>query len=80
MYFVPDMEQFKSGMNHYRELDLPFEDAFGHLVLEAEDAVKEVASIINNKYEAEPVYKQRMEEFFYNEDNYAEALYNYLMS
>lgn len=80
LYFVPDMEQFKSGMNHYRELDLPFEDAFGHLVLEAEDAVNEVRRIVDNKYEAEPVYRQRMENFFYDEENYAEALYNYLMS
>lgn len=25
LYFVPDYGQFKAGMNHYRELDLPFE-------------------------------------------------------
>ncbi|MCC8149907.1 MAG: CDP-glycerol:glycerophosphate glycerophosphotransferase, partial [Lachnospiraceae bacterium] len=25
LYFMPDMDQFLSGMNHYRRLDLPFE-------------------------------------------------------
>lgn len=79
LYFVPDMDQFKSGMNHYRELDLPFEDAFGRLVLEAAEAVDEVEHIINNDYKPESLYKSRMDGFFYEKDNYAEALYDYLM-
>lgn len=79
LYFVPDMDQFKSGMNHYRELDLPFEDAFGRLVLEAGDAVAEVERIVNNGYEAEKLYKSRMDGFFYEKENYAESLYEYFM-
>ncbi len=78
-YFVPDMDQFKSGMNHYRELDLPFEDAFGNLVLEAGDAVKELERIINNNCEPEKIYKDRMEKFFFEEkESYADELYKYL--
>lgn len=79
MYFVPDMDQFKSGMNHYRELDLPFEKAFGDLVLEADDAVKEVISIIRRDFETEQVYEGRMREFFFETDHCAEALYQYLI-
>lgn len=79
MYFVPDMDQFKSGMNHYRELDLPFEKAFGNLVLEADDAVKEVTDIIERNFEMEPLYEERMKGFFFEHDNYAEGLYEYLI-
>ncbi len=80
LYFVPDMDEFKSGMNHYRELDLPFEDAFGRLVLEASDAVNELENIVNNNYKAEEIYMDRMKDFFIEKDNYAEALYDYLMN
>ncbi len=78
MYFVPDMDQFKSGMNHYRELDLPFEDAFGNLVLEPEDAVLELIRLIKRDGRPDKDYYKRMLGFFYEHNKYAEGLYKYL--
>lgn len=78
IYFVPDMEQFKSGMNHYRELELPFEEAFGPLVLEAEEAVDEVTKIVSNRFRQKKLYAERMSAFFYKREHYAEGLYQYL--
>lgn len=80
IYFVPDMDQFKSGMNHYRELDLPFEKAFGHLSLEAEDAVEELITIVERKFVPEPVFTERMEHFYFELEDCAEQLYEYLLN
>ena len=80
MYFVPDYDQFKSGMGHYRELDLPFEKAFGHLVLDAEDAVQEVARIIHRNFTVEPVFSERMQHFYFDfSGGCAESTYQYCM-
>lgn len=80
MYFVPDYLEFKSGMNHYRELDLPWEKAFGNLAIDAEKAVDEVIRIINNNFVPDPVFKERMDSFFLPLENCAEKLYDYLMN
>ena len=78
MFFVPDMDQFKSGMNHYRELDLPWEKSFGNLVLEPENAVDEVIRIIENDFVTDTIFKNRMEKFYLPMKNCSEALYDYL--
>ena len=41
MYFVPDYDLFKSGMNGYCRLDLPLEEGFGPFVQNEEDAVNQ---------------------------------------
>lgn len=79
MYFVPDMIQFKSGMNQYRKLDLPFEKAFGKLTTEPEAAVQEVVRIIDNDFIPDKEYKDRMDSFFLPLENCSEKLYQYLM-
>ncbi len=78
LYFVPDYGQFKAGMNHYRELDLPFEEAFGPLVLEAEKAVEEVKKMAELKFEPQQPYKERMDKFYYPLENCAEELYKFV--
>lgn len=78
LYFVPDYAQFKSGMNHYRDLDLPFSEAFGPLALSAKDAINSLEKILKNNCEPEKIYKERMEGFFYSLDNCAERLYQYI--
>ena len=80
LYFVPDYGQFKAGMNHYRELDLPFEKAFGSLVLDPDGAVEEIKKAAENGFEPEPVYAERMRNFYYPLENCAEALYNEVSS
>lgn len=79
MYFVPDYVQFKSGMNHYRDLDLPFEKAFGHLSTDPEKAVNDLLTIIGNKFIPEKIFSDRMENFYYPLENCAEGLYQYVM-
>ena len=80
MYFVPDYEQFKSGMGHYKDLDLPFDKAFGHLVLEAQDAVDEVRNVAERDFEVEPVFHDRMKDFYFDfSGGCAAALYQYCM-
>ena len=80
MYFVPDMAQFKSGMNQYRELDLPFEKAFGNLTTTPDEAVEELIGIIDNKFIPDSVYQKRMDNFFLPLEQCEETLYNYLIS
>lgn len=79
MYFVPDYPQFKSGMNHYRDLDLPFEDAFGKMFTQADEAADCLCQIINNKFIPEEIYAERMKKFYFDFDgNCAENLYQYI--
>ena len=78
MYFVPDYSQFKAGMNQYRELDLPFDKAFGKLVTDVEGAVNELGRIIENGLIPDPVYKERMDKFFLPMKDCCEDLYNQL--
>lgn len=80
MYFVPDYEQFKSGMNHYRKLDLPFEDAFGNMSDNPEDAVQEFLRLANQDFQPDEKFYQRMQQFFYPLENCAENLYQYIMN
>lgn len=80
LYFVPDYGQFKAGMNHYRELDLPFEKAFGPLVLDPDGAVEEIKKAAENSFDPESIYAERMRSFYYPLENCAEALYNEVSS
>lgn len=77
-YFVPDMDEFKAGLHSYRELDLKYEDAFGKLCLTGDDLVNEVIKLIDNNFEMEPLYKERMENFFFKVDNRKDKLYEVL--
>lgn len=79
IYFVPDYEEFTSGMNQYRELDLPFDKAFGNLVYEADRAVDEVEKIINRKMEPEEIFVERMQKFYLPMGDNSEKVYQYLL-
>ena len=68
MYFVPDYDMFKSGMNDYRKLDLPLEEGFGPMAIEAEDAVKCISDIVKNGGKPDKIYYDRMDGFFLNYD------------
>lgn len=68
MYFVPDDEMFRAGMNDYRKLDLPLEEGFGPLALNAEQAVEFLCGLVNRNGEPEAVYQQRMDGFFLHKD------------
>lgn len=79
MYFVPDYPQFKSGMNHYRDLDLPFEDAFGHMFTDAHKAAECLCNIIDRDFVPEEPFGERMKNFYFDFDgNCAENLYKFV--
>ena len=79
MYFVPDYPQFKSGMNHYRDLDLPFEDAFGHMFTDAHKAAECLCDIIDRDFVPEDPFGERMKNFYFDFDgNCAENLYKFV--
>lgn len=80
IYFVPDYLEFISGMNRYRELDLPFEKAFGNMFTDPEAVVDEIQRIIQNDFQPDTVFKERMDNFFLPLDNCSEKLYEYLIS
>lgn len=80
MYYVPDWMQFISGMNQYRELDLPFEEAFGPLVTNDEDAIVEIEKAIKNNFSPDKLYMERMKHFFLPIENCREKFYKYLIS
>lgn len=67
MYFVPDYDFFRSGMNHYYRLDLPLEDGFGPFVQTVNDAVDHLIEMLDG-YE-NPYYTEKMEKFFMYKDN-----------
>lgn len=69
MYFVPDDEMFRAGMNDYRKLDLPLEDGFGPLALTAQQAVSYIEEIILRNGEASEEYKEKTDGFFLHNDN-----------
>ena len=73
MYFVPDDEMFRAGMNDYRKLDLPLEEGFGPFARSAEEAVAAILDIIARNGEAEPVYMQRMDNMFLHADKNCRA-------
>jgi hypothetical protein len=62
------------------EPDLPFEKAFGPLVLDPESAVEEIKKAAENGFEPEKKYFNRMKSFYYPLENCAEALYNEISS
>ena len=78
MYFVPDLELFEAGFNHYRELDLPFEEGFGELSTDPEKAVKDVIALIEKDCAPDQKYMERMDGMFFDIDEHCEALYNTL--
>lgn len=78
IYFMPDIQEFKAGLHTYRELDLKYEDAFGKLCLNGDDLIKEIIKLINNDFKAEPIYKERMETFFFKVKHRKDRLYDIL--
>ena len=69
IYFVPDYTLFKSGMNFYRQLDMPVEDGLGELAITGSEAVEAIRRIIENGYKSLPKYQERIEGFFFYYDN-----------
>ncbi len=79
MYFVPDYQEFCAGVNRYRELDLPFEDAFGPLSTSVSEALQDLEKILDSNCTLEEKYAKRLDNFYLPMGDTTENLYNYLV-
>lgn len=79
IYFIPDLDYFKSGNHTYNSLDLKLEDGFGDTVLNSKQLVNEISKIIDRDFKPEQIYKTRMDNFFVKRGDHAERLYNELL-
>lgn len=75
LYFVPDMMQFKAGLNSYRELDMPFEEAFGEVVETSDTAITKIKKMIANEDNINDFYEKRMNKFFIDFENSTDIIY-----
>lgn len=76
IYYVPDYDEFISGLHTYRKLDLSYEDGFGNLCKNSSELIKELKKIIKSDFKVEQKYYDRMNNFFYEIDNPSEYIYN----
>ncbi len=79
MYYVPDILEFEAGLNQYRELDLPFEEAFGDFAQTADEALDMLEKSIKNGFKMEEKYQKRIDEFFLDIENSTEKIYQYMI-
>lgn len=80
VYFFPDYDLFKAGLNFYREIDLPLEEGFGELCITADQLLKRLTYILENNCKDEPLYQERSEDFFLHYDNHQrDRIYEDLM-
>ncbi len=75
IYYVPDYDQFISGMHTYRKLDLDYKNAFGKLCTEPKPLEEEIKRITKNKFKVDKEYKERMKGFFYTVKDPCEVIY-----
>lgn len=80
IYYVPDYLEFKAGLNRYRELDLPYEKAFGPLCVTPEQAVEQLENILNADCKAKKIYEERMSNFYLNLENCRERIYQFIIN
>lgn len=79
LYFMPDFELFDAGLNHYRQLDIPFDQGFGEFASDPKKAVDDVIALLDNGCVPEKKYLDRMNGLFINADAPDEALYEALI-
>lgn len=76
IYFVPDYDLFRAGINHYSKLDVPLDNAYGEFTTTADDLLYAIQRLIENhgcpleKYEAK--YKNL---FYYNDTEQCDRIY-----
>ncbi len=68
VYFMPDLMEFKAGMNDYRELDIPLENGFGELTQSETELCAALQRIIDNSGEPVSPYKEKNAGFFFNKE------------
>lgn len=78
-YFIPDADLFFGGINHYSELDMDLNEAFGPFVTSADEMIDVLEDFFANDAKPSALYRERMDGFFYHYDkSNRERLYEYL--
>ena len=76
IYFVPDYDLFRAGINHYSKLDVPLDNAYGEFTTTADDLLYAIQRLIEKhgrpleEYEAK--YKNL---FYYNDTEQCDRIY-----
>ena len=78
IYFLPDKEEFDSGLHNYRKLDLPLEDAFGDVTYDAKELSNCIDYYLKNNFKVKDIYKKRMSTFFIKNKNIMDDIYDSL--
>lgn len=80
LYFFPDYDLFKAGMNIYREIDIPFDKGFGKFFEKHDEIIKEIDTLLKNDCIPEKEYYDRTNGFFIHNDNHqCDRLYEVLV-
>ncbi len=79
LYFLPDEMEFRGGLNHYRELEIPF-GTFGPYTADAKTATVELEKILADIETGKPsLYQEKADTFFlYQDSNACARLYEAL--
>lgn len=76
IYFIPDEELFFAGVNHYSQLDISLDDAFGEFVHDTDALVEALEKVLNNSCEPLSEYQQKYQKLFlYRDNNNRERIY-----
>jgi glycosyltransferase involved in cell wall biosynthesis len=68
IYFIPDYELFQAGLNHYKDLDVPIDDAFGEFTKNSTETIKAIKNIIENNSKPLEKYSERIDNLFLHRD------------
>ena len=80
LYFVPDYELFRAGITHdYNKLDLPLEEAFGALAMNADELLANLEKLIVNDMKPDEIYAKRCRDFFITKSDHCQKLYEMLI-
>ena len=78
LYFVPDLDMFKAGMNDYRELDLPLEEGLGPLSVTARELLPALQHLLENDCAPTEPYRSRVDALFLDLDHCCDKIYEAL--
>ncbi len=78
MYFIPDITEVRSGMHTFRDFGLPFEEWYGDVTFNPEDALKALEKLLEQGAIPEEKYRQRMDDCFLPFEKPREGLYQFL--
>jgi len=78
LYFMPDMDLFRAGLSDYNALDIPLEEGFGPLGVNAEETLGNLRTLLKNNCEPAEPYRSRVDGLFFDLHNCCDKIYDAL--